>query len=244
MGTFFPQPTRRLLFWSAAGAAGAASSWLLAQAVLFLLPQAPPAPMGNCRPIPVTLAPPPPPEERPRKELPPRKVSPLPASTRSPSRKARASSGSLPPLPALPELEWAQGGPGATPLPLPALPTLPPGRTGPPGGGGSAGEGGGPREASFHRTPFHWIYAPELNDREAMERAWPRRALLRGLGGRVTLEVTVGKDLKVHSARVVSARPKGVFEDAAIRMVLRWRGSRPGVFLQPVRFVPPEPGTW
>ncbi len=77
-----------------------------------------------------------------------------------------------------------------------------------------------------------------------MQRAWPKRALLRGLGGKVVLEVTVGGDLRVHSARVVSAAPAGVFENAAIRMVRRWRGSRPGVFLQPIRFVPPETTSW
>ncbi len=129
----------------------------------------------------------------------------------------------------------------ALPLPPVSGPSL---EEGTPAGGAGGRDGGKPAEASFHKEPFHWIYAPELTDRDAMERAWPRRALLRGMEGRVTLEVTVGEDLRVRSARVVSASPRGIFEKAAIRMVLRWRGSRPGVFLQPIRFIPTEIGTW
>ncbi len=233
----------RLFTWSAAAAAGAASSWLLAQALLFLLPGEPPQVPQTARAAPVSLARRAPEKEKPR-ETPPRPRPEREPKLRDPSApRSRNSRPVAPPLPALPELEWAAPGPGALPLPLPPV-SAPPFQA-PSGTGNTGGRGRGkPAEASFHKEPFHWIYAPELSDRDAMERAWPRRALLRGLAGKVTLEVTVGPDLRVRSARVVSARPRGIFEKAAIRMVLRWRGSRPGVFLQPIRFVPTEIGTW
>ena len=179
-------------------------------------------------------------EAKPEEEQPRPKLRPRPEPFAEDARRARDSQDPRPPLPSLPELEWASPGPGTVALPLPDF-TLP----APSAAGGTGGsKGGRPVEATFHKEPFHWVYAPELNDREAMERAWPRRALLRGLGGKVVLEVTVGKNLRVRSARVVSAEPKGVFEKAAVRMVLRWRGSRPGTFLQPVRFIPPELNSW
>ena len=230
---------RNILFWSAAGAAGLATSWFLAQAVLFLLPQARPGPPPlPVRPVALAVLPEEPaPDRAPLPRPSPRRS---PAAREAPSRKS-APSTPAPPLPALPELEWAAPGPGALALPLPDY--RPPGPSA--RGGAHRGRQGGSQPAAFRKKePFHWVYAPELQDREAMERAWPRRALLRGQGGRVVLEVTVGADRRVHSARVVSARPPGVFEKAALRMVRRWRGSRPGTFLQPVRFVPPEPRTW
>ncbi len=234
--------TGKWLLWPASGAAGLATAWVFAKAVLLLLPSPPTQAPSPSAPIPLTLAqapreeePPPERKIRPRRRTLPARKAPERAPTSPPAKTPS------PPLPSLPRLEWAPPSPGAPALPLPEFRAC---EAGPPAGGGGGGKGE-VQEASFRKEePFHWIYAPELEDREAMQRAWPKRALLRGLGGKVVLEVTVGGDLRVHSARVVSAAPAGVFENAAIRMVRRWRGSRPGVFLQPIRFVPPETTSW
>lgn len=45
---------------------------------------------------------------------------------------------------------------------------------------------------------------------------YPRQALRDGIDGEVTLEITVGPDGSVTSARVKSAKPRGVFESAAV----------------------------
>jgi protein TonB len=53
--------------------------------------------------------------------------------------------------------------------------------------------------------------------------AYPRYALERGVEGRVILSITIMNDGSVRDVKVVSARPQGYFEAAAVRAVQTWR---------------------
>jgi protein TonB len=48
-------------------------------------------------------------------------------------------------------------------------------------------------------------------------------AQARGIEGRVILTITIMPDGSVRDVRVVSAQPRGYFEEAAVRSVQRWR---------------------
>lgn len=52
---------------------------------------------------------------------------------------------------------------------------------------------------------------------------FPRQALRDGISGEVTLEITVGPDGSVTSARVKSAKPRGYFESAAVSAAYKGR---------------------
>ncbi|MEC9364153.1 energy transducer TonB [Sinimarinibacterium flocculans] len=52
---------------------------------------------------------------------------------------------------------------------------------------------------------------------------YPRQALRDGVAGEVTLEITVGPDGTVKSARVKSAKPRGYFESAAVSAAYKGR---------------------
>lgn len=52
---------------------------------------------------------------------------------------------------------------------------------------------------------------------------YPRQALRDGIEGEVTLEITVGPDGTVKSARVKSAKPRGYFESAAVAAAYKGR---------------------
>lgn len=52
---------------------------------------------------------------------------------------------------------------------------------------------------------------------------YPRQALRDGIAGEVTLEITVGPDGTVKSARVKSAKPRGYFESAAVAAAYKGR---------------------
>jgi protein TonB len=65
--------------------------------------------------------------------------------------------------------------------------------------------------------------------------AYPHAARQRGIEGFVEVRFTVGADGRVADAEVVTAEPRGVFDDAARNALLSWRfrpGTREGV---PVR---------
>ena len=48
-------------------------------------------------------------------------------------------------------------------------------------------------------------------------------ALRKGVGGEVRVRITVDMDGKVKSATVVNSTPSGVFDEAALNAVRRWR---------------------
>lgn len=52
---------------------------------------------------------------------------------------------------------------------------------------------------------------------------YPRNALRDGIEGEVTLEITVGPDGTVKDARVKTAKPRGVFESAAVAAAFKGR---------------------
>jgi protein TonB len=52
---------------------------------------------------------------------------------------------------------------------------------------------------------------------------YPRRALRRGVEGSVLLEFSVDADGNVVSPRVLEARPRGVFDAAALEAVSKWK---------------------
>ncbi|HEY0973878.1 MAG TPA: energy transducer TonB [Solimonas sp.] len=52
---------------------------------------------------------------------------------------------------------------------------------------------------------------------------YPRQAALDGVSGEVLLEITVGPDGTVKSARVKSAKPRGYFESAAVAAAYKGR---------------------
>lgn len=52
---------------------------------------------------------------------------------------------------------------------------------------------------------------------------YPRAALERGIEGRVVMSITIMPDGSVRDVRVVSSRPQGYFESAAVRAVQTWR---------------------
>jgi len=64
---------------------------------------------------------------------------------------------------------------------------------------------------------------------------YPRDAARNGITGWVQLEVLVNADGTVRSARVLEAKPKGLFEAAAVAAVLRWKFKPKVVNGQPVQ---------
>lgn len=64
---------------------------------------------------------------------------------------------------------------------------------------------------------------------------YPRDAARNGITGWVQLEVLVNADGTVRSARVLEAKPKGLFEAAAVQAVMRWKFKPKVVNGQPVQ---------
>jgi periplasmic protein TonB len=53
--------------------------------------------------------------------------------------------------------------------------------------------------------------------------AYPRAALRRGLEGSVLLEFSVDPDGNVVAPRVIESRPRGVFDEAALEALSKWK---------------------
>lgn len=74
---------------------------------------------------------------------------------------------------------------------------------------------------------------------------YPPQALRRRLEGEVVLELRIEADGRVGSARVLSANPPGLFDDAAVAAASRWRfeaGAAAVTTRQVVRFRLPKEG--
>jgi protein TonB len=65
---------------------------------------------------------------------------------------------------------------------------------------------------------------------------YPPRALSRRIEGRVKIEFTVSEEGKVQNPVVVAAKPKGVFDRAALRAIRRWKFNKRLVDGQPVKW--------
>lgn len=101
-------------------------------------------------------------------------------------------------------------------LDVPLMPT-------PPMPGGSGGSGPGTS------TPIHraWEEPPEVVRMVVPE--YPREAKAAGIEGSVMLQIIVDERGYVISASVIAADPPGIFEDAAIQAIMKWR-FRPAKF--------------
>jgi TonB family protein len=74
-----------------------------------------------------------------------------------------------------------------------------------------------------------------LTVRHYVEPDYPRSASARRLAGWVDVAFTVKQSGKTEDVRVVSAEPPGVFDDAALAAVRRWRFADAGVGTAPIR---------
>jgi protein TonB len=52
---------------------------------------------------------------------------------------------------------------------------------------------------------------------------YPRRAALKGIEGWVKLEFTIMPDGSVDDVKVIDAKPRRIFNRAAIKSILRWK---------------------
>lgn len=96
------------------------------------------------------------------------------------------------------------------------------------GGGPFIGEmgGGGANVAS--------LFDGDIIPLQRIAPQYPREAARARIAGWVQLEVLVNADGTVRSARVVDAKPKGLFDAAAVTAVLRWKFKPKVVDGQPV----------
>jgi periplasmic protein TonB len=67
------------------------------------------------------------------------------------------------------------------------------------------------------------IFDGDLLPLQRIPPQYPRDAARGGVTGWVQLEVLVNADGSVRSAKVVDAKPRGVFEAAAVQAVMRWK---------------------
>lgn len=83
----------------------------------------------------------------------------------------------------------------------------------------SGGGGGGARTGS--RVLTSWEEPPELVRMVMPE--YPRKAKGDGIEGYVLLNIIIDEKGDVVSARIAIAEPRGIFEDAAIQAVMKWK---------------------
>lgn len=77
--------------------------------------------------------------------------------------------------------------------------------------GGTLGKGGG------------GMFDGDLLPLQRIPPQYPRDAARAGITGWVQLEVTVNADGSVRGAKVIDAKPRGMFEAAAVQAVMRWK---------------------
>lgn len=71
------------------------------------------------------------------------------------------------------------------------------------------------------------VQAQRLQARHRFRPRYPNSALRKRVEGYVKLVFTVTKEGKVVNAKVVEAKPEGVFEDAALKAIRRWEFKPP-----------------
>lgn len=76
-------------------------------------------------------------------------------------------------------------------------------------------------------APAAKIAAPVMNNQVIplvrIPPRYPRSASRRGLEGIVTVSFTITKDGQVRSPVVISAKPKNIFNSAALKAILKWK---------------------
>lgn len=89
----------------------------------------------------------------------------------------------------------------------------------------SAGVGGGPvlGELGAAATGGGGLFDGDIFPLARIPPQYPRQANRDGIEGWVKVEFTVNADGTVRSARVVEAKPRGVFDSAAISAAMKWK---------------------
>lgn len=87
----------------------------------------------------------------------------------------------------------------------------------------SATVGGGPIAGQLGKGGGAGMFDGDLLPLQRIPPQYPRDAARGGITGWVQLEVLVNADGSVRSAKVVDAKPRGVFEASAVQAVMRWK---------------------
>lgn len=87
----------------------------------------------------------------------------------------------------------------------------------------SASVTGGPMAGAMGKGGGAAMFDGDLLPLQRIPPQYPRDAARAGVTGWVQLEVTVNADGSVRNAKVTDAKPKGIFEAAAVQAVMRWK---------------------
>jgi protein TonB len=87
----------------------------------------------------------------------------------------------------------------------------------------SATVGGGPLGGQMGKGGGTGIFDGDLMPLQRINPQYPRDAARAGVTGWVQLELLVNADGTVRSAKVIDAKPRGMFEAAAVQAVMRWK---------------------
>jgi protein TonB len=87
----------------------------------------------------------------------------------------------------------------------------------------SASVTGGPMAGAMGKGGGAAMFDGDLLPLQRIPPQYPRDAARAGVTGWVQLEVTVNADGSVRGAKVTDAKPKGIFEAAAVQAVMRWK---------------------
>lgn len=83
--------------------------------------------------------------------------------------------------------------------------------------------GGGPIAGQMGKGGGAGMFDGDLLPLQRIPPQYPRDAARGGITGWVQLEVLVNADGSVRSAKVVDAKPRGIFEASAVQAVMRWK---------------------
>jgi protein TonB len=87
----------------------------------------------------------------------------------------------------------------------------------------SATVSGGPMAGQMGKGSAGGMFDGDLLPLQRIPPQYPRDAARNGITGWVQLEVLVNADGTVRSAKVIDAKPRGIFEAAAVQAVMRWK---------------------
>jgi periplasmic protein TonB len=87
----------------------------------------------------------------------------------------------------------------------------------------SATVGGGPIAGQLGGKGMGGMFDGDLLPLQRIPPQYPRDAARSGVTGWVQLEVLVNADGSVRSAKVLDAKPRGIFEASAVQAVMRWK---------------------
>jgi len=120
-----------------------------------------------------------------------------------------------PKTPPPPKLKVSTDTPQESPTPF-AMPNL----------GLSASVGGGPflgQMGSGGGAPAGGMFDGDIIPLQRINPTYPRQAARDGIEGFVKIQFTVNADGTVREAKVIEAKPRGVFDSAAVAAALKWK---------------------